>query len=322
MSISLAISKQLAQSCYPDSPVSIDSFKSWRRKEKVVVVMGATGTGKSRLSIDLASCFPAEVINSDKIQVYQGLDIVTNKVTKDETSGIPHHLLGVVDQESDFTSTDFRYLATHALGSIVGRNHLPIIAGGSNSYIEHLVDDNELGFRAKYDCCFLWVDVSLPVLHSFVSDRVDRMVEMGLVDEVRRLFKPDGDYSRGIRRAIGVPEMDWYLRTEAYANGKTRLRMLEEAVDEIKVNTCTLARRQLEKIRRLQSLPGWKVHRLDATDVLRMHGRQADKAWDNLIAKPSSMIVGQFLYDDGNAYRKFCRPAIVARGIPVAAGTH
>ncbi|KAH0756745.1 hypothetical protein KY290_020238 [Solanum tuberosum] len=63
-------------------------------KKKVVFVMGATGTGKSRLSIDLAIHFQGEIINSDKMQVYKGLDIITNKITDIEKQGIPHHLLG------------------------------------------------------------------------------------------------------------------------------------------------------------------------------------------------------------------------------------
>ena len=66
-------------------------------RDKVVVVLGATGTGKSRLAIDLATRFGAEVINSDKIQVYKGLDIVTNKVSNEECHGVPHHSLGIID---------------------------------------------------------------------------------------------------------------------------------------------------------------------------------------------------------------------------------
>ncbi|GAU12014.1 hypothetical protein TSUD_196380 [Trifolium subterraneum] len=103
--------------------------------------MGATGTGKSKLAIDIATHFqPAEIINSDKIQAYQGLDITTNKVTDEECRGVHHHLLGTVDPNSNFTSNDFCEHATEIVDSIVGRNGLPIIAGGSNSYIEALVN--------------------------------------------------------------------------------------------------------------------------------------------------------------------------------------
>ncbi|KVI12488.1 tRNA isopentenyltransferase [Cynara cardunculus var. scolymus] len=178
------------------------------QKEKVVVVMGATGTGKSRLSIDIATRFTAEIINSDKIQLYEGLDIVTNKISEDECVGVPHHLLGIVDPESDFTSANFASTALLAMKSIVGRGKLPIIAGGSNSFIEALVDDENYEFRSRYDVCFLWVDVAMLVLHRFVSDRVDRMVAAGMVEEVRNMYNPDADYSKGIRRAIGKKGRD------------------------------------------------------------------------------------------------------------------
>ena len=106
-----------------------------RPKEKVVLVMGATGSGKTRLSIDLATCFPSEIINSDKMQVYSGLDVVTNKATKEEQRGIPHHLLGTQNPNKEFTASDFCDMASHAIESITNREKVPIIVGGSNSYI-------------------------------------------------------------------------------------------------------------------------------------------------------------------------------------------
>ncbi|KAL0434484.1 UNVERIFIED_CONTAM: Adenylate isopentenyltransferase 5, chloroplastic [Sesamum latifolium] len=156
-------------------------------KDKVVVVLGATGTGKSRLAIDLATRFGAEVINSDKIQVYKGLDIVTNKVSNEECRGVPHHLLGIIDPDVDFTVHDFVHHALLAVDAIVQKNRLPIIAGGSNSFVQALVND-DTEFRSKYECCFLWMDVAIPVLHSYVSKRVDQMVDAGLVEEGKAFF--------------------------------------------------------------------------------------------------------------------------------------
>ncbi|KAF3570776.1 hypothetical protein F2Q69_00062536, partial [Brassica cretica] len=150
-------------------------------KEKVVVIMGATGTGKSRLSVDLATRFQAEIINSDKIQVHQGLDIVTNKITTEERCGVPHHLLSVLPPQADLTAANFCHMANLSVESVLNRGKLPIIVGGSNSYVEALVDDDDYKFRSKYDCCFLWVDVALPVLNRFVSERVDKMVQNGMV---------------------------------------------------------------------------------------------------------------------------------------------
>ncbi|KAI3773090.1 hypothetical protein L6452_04289 [Arctium lappa] len=291
------------------------------QKEKVVVVMGATGTGKSRLSIDIAARFTAEIINSDKMQVYEGLDVVTNKITDAECGGVPHHLLGIVDPELDFTAANFASTASLAMKSIVGRGKLPIIAGGSNSFIEALVDDENHEFRSRYDVCFLWVDVAMLVLHGFVSDRVDRMVAAGMVEEVGNMYHPNADYSKGIRRAIGVPEFDSYFRAQfsSSAGEKTRAELLEAAINETKTNTIKLARRQLEKIHRLKTVKGWKIHRLDATRVFQKKGRDADEAWAELVAGPAAVIVNEFLYSFDHS-RSF--PATAEMGAAMATAIH
>ncbi|XP_062184492.1 adenylate isopentenyltransferase 5, chloroplastic-like [Phragmites australis] len=273
---------------------------------KVVVVMGATATGKSKLAVDLALLFGGEVVNSDKIQVHDGLDVVTNKVTPKERRGVPHHLIGGVRPDADYTIADFRRDVTRAVETVLARGRVPVIAGGSNRYLEALLD-GESGFRQRYECCFLWLDADLPVLHRYIRDRVDCMLEQGLVDEVRGFFRPDADYSRGILRAIGVPEMDTYLRLEGAGAldgdgaNELRQRLLAAAVDEIKANTCRLACRQLRKIHCLCRLPGWKIHRLDATKVLalrisRANNPDAERAsWETDIAEPAANVVATIL---------------------------
>ncbi|KAK1412545.1 hypothetical protein QVD17_33893 [Tagetes erecta] len=290
--------------------------KCRQQKEKVVVVLGATGTGKSKLSIDLARRYPAEIINSDKIQVYEGLDIATNKISEEECAGVPHHLLGIVDPETDFTAGHFVTTASMTMESIVGRRKIPIIAGGSNSFIEALIDDRNNEFRSRYDVCFLWVDVAMQVLHGFVSDRVDRMVDAGIVEEVRKMYNPNADYSKGIRRAIGVSEFDSYFRAEysSYGDKRTRAKLLEDAINETKVNTCKLACRQLEKISRLRNVKGWKIHRLDATPVFQKRGREADESWEEMVARPGSVIVNQFLFNIGHS-RSFVSAADSGRRV-------
>ncbi|TMW80194.1 hypothetical protein EJD97_022977 [Solanum chilense] len=71
-------------------------------KKKVIFIMGATGTGKSRLSVGLATHFRGEIINSDKMQVYKGLEIVTNKITHTEQQGVRHYLLGIYVYSKDY----------------------------------------------------------------------------------------------------------------------------------------------------------------------------------------------------------------------------
>lgn len=276
--------------------LTMDPFIPRRRKDKVVIVVGVTGSGKSRLSIDLANHFPAEIVNSDKMQVYKGLDVLTNKVTEEETCGIPHHLLAIVDPNEVFTATDFCQHASMAVDSITRKGHLPIIAGGSNSYIKALVND-DIEFKSRYECCFLWIDVNLKLLHRFVSERVDKMVKDGLVEEAREFFNPEGDYTSGMRRAIGVPEMDQYFRNEnnKLIDGDARDRMLQRAIEKIKVNTCKLACCQRQNILRLESQLGWNINRLDATEAFENKGGESQQAWHRLVSEPSARFVHHFL---------------------------
>ncbi|KAK7412641.1 hypothetical protein VNO78_04160 [Psophocarpus tetragonolobus] len=265
-----------------------------RSKDKVVVIIGATGTGKTKLAIDVAKHFrPAEIVNSDKMQVYKGLDITTNKVSEEEREGVPHHLLGTVDPNINFSANDFCRHATMAIDSIVERDGLPIIAGGSNSYLDALVNHYP-EFRLRYQCCFLWVDVSIPVLHSSLNARVDRMIDAGQVKEVRNFFHPNADYTKGIRRAIGVPEFHDFLRAEASGteDDNTKKTLLQTAIARIKINNCTLANRQIQKIHRLQSFWKRNMHRLDATEVFL----GSPHAWHDHVLSNTLIILHNFLY--------------------------
>ncbi|KAG5610066.1 hypothetical protein H5410_021347 [Solanum commersonii] len=96
---------------------------------------------------------------------------------------------------------------------------VPIIVGGSNSYIEKLVEDIVFMFKYEYNICFISTDVEQSVLNLRVDTRVDDMVNAGMVDEVRQIFIPEADYTKGIRQSIGVPEMARYLREEKNIDG-------------------------------------------------------------------------------------------------------
>ena len=78
------------QRMFPASPIA-------ETRPKVLVIAGSTGTGKSRLAVELAKQFDGEVVSGDSMQVYRGMDIGTAKITPDEMQGIPHHLLDVRD---------------------------------------------------------------------------------------------------------------------------------------------------------------------------------------------------------------------------------
>lgn len=113
-------------------------------KPKVLVILGQTSTGKSDLAVELAKECNGEVISADSRQVYKGLDISTGKVTAEEMQDIPHHLLDIVDPSEVFNMATWKNLATQAIEDILGRNKLPIIAGGTGFFIKSLVDNLDL----------------------------------------------------------------------------------------------------------------------------------------------------------------------------------
>ncbi|XP_036000822.1 tRNA dimethylallyltransferase isoform X2 [Fundulus heteroclitus] len=106
----------------------------------LVVILGATGTGKSKLAIEIGKRLQGEIISADSMQVYKGLDIITNKVTAEERAQCAHHMIGFVDPlVRTYTVVDFRNKAVELIEDMHRRNRLPIIVGGTNYYIESLL---------------------------------------------------------------------------------------------------------------------------------------------------------------------------------------
>ncbi|CAI0471406.1 unnamed protein product [Linum tenue] len=270
------------------------------------MILGSTGTGKTKLSIDLAIRFSGEIINSDKIHAQKGLDIASNRVTKAETKGIPHHILEVVGSDADFTIQDFVTRAHDAIDHITSKGRLPIIVGCSNSYIEALVEGHYSEFRSRIDPCFLWIDIDVPVLYRVVEARVDRMIRSGLLDEVRDAFINEGpkDVTRGVWRTIGFEEFQTYFEAIEgvdemdHHDEVARKELFDVAVKSMKERTCKLVDRHLGKIQRLRDVNGWDIHRIDATKVVvameNNGGTEAD-SWEEVVLKPSYEIVSKFL---------------------------
>lgn len=110
-------------------------------KPKIIVILGATSTGKSDLAVQIAKKYNGEIISADSRQVYKGLDLGTGKITKKEMAGVPHHLLDVVNPKSKFTVTQYQNLTNATIVSIVKRGKIPIITGGTGFYIDAVVNN-------------------------------------------------------------------------------------------------------------------------------------------------------------------------------------
>lgn len=111
-------------------------------KWPLVVVFGATACGKSKLAIQLARRFGGEIISADSMQVYSGLDIVTNKVTNEERQQAKHHLIDFLEPHKQFSVSDFRNKALPIIDDLRARDKLPIVVGGTNYYIESVIWKN------------------------------------------------------------------------------------------------------------------------------------------------------------------------------------
>lgn len=109
----------------------------------VVAVVGPTATGKSDLGIALALALGGEVVNTDAMQLYRGMDIGTAKVPVDERHGVPHHLLDVLEPSQDATVADYQQRARATLADLDARGARAIAVGGSGLYVRALLDHME-----------------------------------------------------------------------------------------------------------------------------------------------------------------------------------
>jgi tRNA dimethylallyltransferase len=103
---------------------------------KIIVIVGPTSIGKTKLSIELAKKLNGEIINADSTQVFKTLDIGTAKVTKEEMENIPHHLLDIKDITEDYTVYDYQKDSRRCIEDIESRGKTPILVGGTGLYIK------------------------------------------------------------------------------------------------------------------------------------------------------------------------------------------
>lgn len=158
----------------------------------VVAVVGATAAGKTSLSLDLAEALGGEVVNTDAMQVYVGMDIGTAKLPLVERRGIPHHLLDLMSVREPASVAEFQRLARATIAEIRGRGRTPVLVGGSALYVRAVLDHFDFpgtdeGVRARLEAEL--AEVGAPVLHARLV-QVDPKAAAGiLVDNGRRIVR-------------------------------------------------------------------------------------------------------------------------------------
>ncbi len=111
------------------------------QKQKIICIVGPTGSGKSATAVRLAKEFNGEIISADSMQIYKDMNIGTAKVTEEEMQGIPHYLINVVDPTQNFSVSDWKDIAETCIDEISKRGKVPIIVGGTGLYVNALINN-------------------------------------------------------------------------------------------------------------------------------------------------------------------------------------
>lgn len=202
-------------------------------KGKLLVIIGPTAVGKTKLSIEMAKRFNGEIISGDSMQVYKGMDIGTAKVKEEEKEGIPHYLLDIKEPDEPFSAAEFQELANLKIVDIQSRGKLPIIVGGTGLYIQSVIYDYQFS-EAPSD----------PEYRVTLEKRV--IVEgIDLVFEELKEIDPESAvriHPNNVRRVIRALEI-------YHCTGHTMSEQLNDQPTEMKYDTCivglTMEREQL-----------------------------------------------------------------------------
>ncbi|MBA7506982.1 tRNA dimethylallyltransferase [subsurface metagenome] len=287
----------------------------------LVAIVGPTAVGKSKLALQLASDFGAEIVSADSRQVYRYMDIGTNKPTLDDQKPIPHHLIDVVNPDDDFNLANYLNMARRVIQDIQQRGNLPLLVGGSGLYVWSIIEgwkipnvppDRDLrrkleikarkqGSQALYQqlreidpvitekiephnirriiraleiyqlsgqlpsvirqkqaprfsIFVIGLTAERSELYHKIDQRVDKMINGGLVEEVKELMHKGYSLSLPSMSGIGYKQIGDFLSGSV---------SLPKAVEQIKYETHRLARHQYAWFRPSDARINW----LDANNT-------------------------------------------------------
>ena len=219
---------------------------------KVVVICGPTASGKTAIAVEVARRLGSEVISADSMCIYKGCDIGTAKPTKEETRGIVHHMIDVVEPFDDYSVGDYKAAALPIVSGIIQRGKIPVICGGTGFYINSILYNLSYGnsaaddgvreyyedYRAKY---------GNEKLHGLLAEKDPTTAAVLHVNDVKRVIRALEIYDvTGKRKSEMndeyVPVFDYssycvdFPREELYEriNARVDVMMKSGLIDEVK----------------------------------------------------------------------------------------
>jgi len=165
---------------------------------RLVVIVGPTGVGKSQLAIRLAETFHGEIVNADSRQLYRHMDIGTAKPDARALARVPHHVINIIDPDEDFSLAHYQRLANQAVNDILKRNRLPLLAGGSGQYVWAVVEG--------------WSIPAVPPDYTLRRELEERAASQGIDQLYQELMMADPEAAgridrRNVRRVIRALEV-------------------------------------------------------------------------------------------------------------------
>ena len=298
-------------------------------KEKLIVLVGPTASGKTDMGVRLAKKIDGEIISADSMQIYKYMDIGTAKPTVDEMDGVPHYMIDHIKPDEEFSVAVFRELSEKCIEDILSRNKRPIVVGGTGLYVNSLtkpwdfsktepnetlrgelealaqekgtyylherlrevdpisaqnihpnnvkrviralevyktsgktksqLDQESMKNELKYEPILLGLSMERSTLYARIELRIDKMIEAGLVEEVKKLLNMGYKEDLVSMQGLGYKEIVKYLKGE-YS--------LEEAIEILKRDTRHFAKRQLTWFRRDERIKWFKIEDYRSLDQL------------------------------------------------------
>ncbi len=298
---------------------------------KIICIVGPTGVGKTELSLDLAQMLETEILSCDSMQIYRGMNIGTAKIKPEETRGIKHHMIDVVEPTELFSSWEYRKYAEEIATNIVHAGKIPLFVGGTGLYANAILYDlnfmgerkreirskwesylDEHGKEALYeqllqvdpaqtdrihpnntrrvlraleifeetgkpmseqisgmraprqdiDALIIGLTGDRDFIYEKINVRVDRMMEEGLVEEVKRLVQRYPTFASS-RAAQGIG----YKETLKYLDGEISETELRELIAQ---NTRRYAKRQWTWFRKDSRTHWVDIRKTDMDQVIKM----------------------------------------------------
>lgn len=167
-------------------------------KEKVIVIVGPTAVGKTKLSIDIAKKFNGEIISGDSMQIYKGMDIGTDKISAKTMANIRHYMIDIVKPSESYSVAQFQERVRFHLKQINDNNKLPVIAGGSGLYIDAILHDYNFKNRKRDEI------LTKELEQIYKSEGIEPLYK-----ELQRVDKEQADkiHPNNVRRVIRALEM-------------------------------------------------------------------------------------------------------------------